>query len=115
LSQLSALPALLSSRRLKVQIRKLTEQDDMQAGEVRELYAGLLESVLSLAETVKSNKELYALCGESLANLLNLLTIGEFIKAVENLLDRPDLGLRQKVLKALDTRVNVESSTDMSS
>lgn len=115
LSQLSALPALLSSRRLKMQIRKLTEQNDMQAAEVRELYAGLLESVLSLAEVVKTNKELYSLCGESLANLLNLLTIGEFIKAVENLLDRPDLGLRQKVLKALETRVNAESSTDMSS
>lgn len=115
LGQLSALPALLSSRRLKMQIRKLTEQDDMQAAEVRELYAGLLESVLSLAEVVKTSKDLYALCGESLANLLNLLTIGEFIKAVENLLDRPDLGLRQKVLKALETRVNGESSTDVSS
>ncbi|SPN98355.1 related to UTP10 - U3 snoRNP protein [Cephalotrichum gorgonifer] len=115
LSQLSALPALLSSRRLKNQVRKLTEQDDMQAAEVRELYAGLLESVLSLADVVRSNKDLFALCGESLANLLNLLTIGEFIKAVENLLDRPDLGLRQKVLKALETRVNLESSTDMGS
>ena len=115
LSQLSALPALLSSRRLKIQIRKLTEQDDMQAAEVRELYAALLESVLSLADVVKSNKEQYALCGESLANLLNLLTIGEFIKAVENLLDRPDLGLRQKVLKALEARVDKESSTDVSS
>ncbi|KEZ44853.1 U3 small nucleolar RNA-associated protein 10 [Scedosporium apiospermum] len=115
LNQLSALPALLSSRRLRIQVRKITEHDDMQASEVRELYAGLLENLLLLADAVKAHKELYALCGESLASLLNLLTIGEFIKAVENLLDRPNLGLRQKVLKALETRVNQESSADPSS
>ncbi|CAI4211464.1 unnamed protein product [Parascedosporium putredinis] len=115
LSQLSALPALLSSRRLRIQVRKITEHDDMQASEVRELYASLLENLLSLAEAVKVHKQLYGLCGESLAGLLNLLTIGEFIKAVENLLDRPNLGLRQKVLKALETRVNQESSADPSS
>ena len=119
LAQLTALPTLLSSKRLKAQTRRVTAKDDMEASEVRELYAGLLEKVLGMADAVKREQpersDLYALCGESLASLLYLLSIGEFIKAVENLLDRTDMNLRQKLLKALEARVGQESKADSSS
>lgn len=115
LRQLSVLPSLLANRKLKVQISKLADRDDMETSEVRQLYATLLEDVLVLADTVKSNKSLHGRCGNALSNLLNLLSIGEFIKAVESLLDRPNLDLRQKVLRALELRVGSESNTDPAS
>lgn len=115
LRQLSALPSFLANKKLRLQIGKLADREDMDAAEMRELYASLLEKVLVLAETVKTNKALHGRCGSALSNLLNLLSIGEFIKAVDNLLDRPDLGLRQKVLRALEVRVESESNTDPAS
>ncbi|KAM4060181.1 U3 small nucleolar RNA-associated protein [Hirsutella rhossiliensis] len=113
--QLSALPSFLSNKALKVQIGKLADRDDMEASEVRVLYAGLLENILLLADTVKANKTLHERCGAALSNLLNLLSIDKFINAVEDLLDRQDMGLRQKVLRALESRVEAENNTDPAS
>jgi U3 small nucleolar RNA-associated protein 10 len=115
LRQLSAFPSFLANKKLRAQIGGLMENDDMEASRLRELYATLLENILVLADTVKSNKNLHGRCGQALSNHLNLLSIGEFIKAVENLLDRPDMGLRQKVLRALEVRVDQESNTDPAS
>jgi U3 small nucleolar RNA-associated protein 10 len=110
--QLNLLPHLLANRRLKKEITHLAERDDMETGKIRDLYATLLESILTLASTVKSKKALYSRCGDALSNLLNLLSIAEFIKSVEALLDRPNVGLRQKVLRALELRVDSEGTTD---
>lgn len=115
LKQLSAFPSFLANKKLRSQIGGLMENDDMEASRLRELYATLLENILVLADTVKSDKTLHGRCGQALSNHLNLLSIGEFIKAVENLLDRPDMGLRQKVLRALEVRVEQESNTDPAS
>lgn len=112
LRQLTAFPNLLSSKKLVSQIARLEDRDDMEAAEIRSTYASLLENILLLSDTVKANKPLRNKCGVALANLLNLLSIGEFIKAVENLLDRPNLTLRHKVLKALEARVESESNND---
>ncbi|KAJ4262025.1 snoRNA-binding rRNA-processing protein utp10 [Fusarium falciforme] len=115
LRQLSAFPSFLANKKLRAQIGGLMEKDDMDASRLRELYATLLENILVLADTVKATKTLHNRCGQALSNHLNLLSIGEFIKAVENLLDRPDMGLRQKVLRALEVRVEQESNTDPAS
>lgn len=115
LSQLTLLPNLLSSRKLTAQISKLAERDDMEASKIRELYSTLLEDLLLLADSLKQQKSLYGCCGDALSKLLNLLSIGEFIKAVETLLDRPDEILRRKVLKAVEVRIDRESQADSSS
>src|SRR3569833_105290 len=112
LKVLAMLPRLLSNRKLRDEMGRLAGKDDMEAAKIRELYAVLLEGILTLADTVKTKKMLYTRCGEALASLLNLLSIGEFIKAVESLLDRPNIGLRNKVLRALDVRVDEESRTE---
>ncbi|KAI0131725.1 hypothetical protein F4776DRAFT_156562 [Hypoxylon sp. NC0597] len=115
LRQLSLIPHLLSSRKLTTQIAKLTERDDMEASKVRELYSTLLEDLLVLADSLKQYKNLYNRCGDALSKLLNLLSIGEFIKAVETLLDRPDVILRRKVLRAVEVRIDEESQGDINS
>lgn len=112
LKQFTLLPHILANRSLKREIRKLAERDDMETARIRELYAQLLQDVLTVADTVKSRKALHARCGDALANLLNLLSVSEFIKSVETLLDRPNVGLRQKVLRALESRVDSEAQTD---
>ncbi|KAH7038159.1 U3 small nucleolar RNA-associated protein [Microdochium trichocladiopsis] len=113
--ELSLLPQLLSSRKLISQISKLAGRDDMEASKVRELYSTLLEDLLGLANSLRKNKALYNQCSEGLSKLLNLLAIGEFIKAVETLLDRPDAALRRKVLRAVETRIDKENQSDASS
>ncbi|KAI0406703.1 armadillo-type protein [Xylaria palmicola] len=115
LNELTLLPQLLSSRKLTTQISRLAERDDMEASKIRELYSTLLESLLLLADSLKQRKSLYNCCGEALSKLLNLLSIGEFIKAVETLLDRPDAILRRKVMKAVEVRIDQESQADASS
>lgn len=115
LKQLTLLPHILANRTLKREIRKLAGRDDMETAKIRELYAQLLQDVLIAADTVKSRKALHARCGDALANLLNLLSVSEFIKSVETLLDRPNVGLRQKVLRALESRVDSEAQTDLQS
>jgi U3 small nucleolar RNA-associated protein 10 len=112
LRQLTAFPTLLSSKALSSQITRLADRDDMETSAIRSSYATLLENILRLSDTVKANKLLRGRCGQALSNLLNLLSIGEFIKAVENLLDRTDLTLRHKVLRALEGRVEAESNND---
>lgn len=112
LKELTLLPHLLGNRRLKAEIAKLAERDDMEAAKMRDSYATLLEDILTLADVVKTKKPLYNRCGDALSGLLNLLSIGEFIKAVENLLDRPNVALRQKVLRGLEMRVDKEGTSD---
>ena len=113
--ELTILPRLLSSKLLRADIGRLTERDDMEAAKIRELYAALLEGILTLADAVKTRKPLHTRCGDALANLLNLLSTAEFIKAVETLLGRPNVSLRQKVLRALEVRVDEEGRTDTQS
>ncbi len=115
LRELSLLPRILSSRKLAAQVSKLAERDDMEASKVRELYSTLLEDLLSLADSLKSNKSLHSRCGDALSRLLNLLSIGEFLKAVETLLDRPDPVLRRKVLRSVEMRIDQESQADANS
>lgn len=112
LKQLTLLPHLLANRSMKREIGKLAERDDMETAKIRDVYGQLLEDILTLADTIKSKRVLHARCGDALANLLNLLSVGEFIKSVESLLDRPNIGLRQKVLRALEARVDSEGQTD---
>ena len=111
LRQLIAYPKFLTSAQLKSQVAKMENEDNMGTSQTREQYAKLLENMILLSDTVKSNKTLHSRCGVAFSNLLNLLSISEFIKAVESLLDRQSLGLRQKVLRVLQLRIDTESKT----
>ena len=111
-SQLSLLPRLLSGRKLRNEVAAVLGKDDMESAKIRDFYTAILESILLLADVVKTDKTLYIRCGDALSNHLNILSTGEFIKAVENLLERPNIVLRQRVLRALEVRVDKESRVD---
>jgi U3 small nucleolar RNA-associated protein 10 len=112
LNQLTLLPHLLSQKRLIDQTGKLLEGDDMDAARVRDLYSALLENLLGLADTLKSNKALHNACGDVLESLLGLLSTSEFVKSVESLLDRPNEELRRKILRSLEVRIDQEDQSD---
>ncbi|CAK7567227.1 MAG: snoRNA-binding rRNA-processing protein utp10 [Sporothrix epigloea] len=122
LKELTLLPQLLSNRRLREGISHLEEaDDDMESAKIRELFIQLLEDILTLADTVKTHgsankkQQLHNRVGDALAQLLNLQSTGEFIKAVEVLLDRPNMSVRQKVLRALEVRVEEERVANVQS
>jgi U3 small nucleolar RNA-associated protein 10 len=112
LTQLTLLPHLLSHKKLITNTAKVLERDDMDASRVRELYSSLLETLLSLADQLKTNKKLHSACGDVLESLLSLLSTSEFVKSIESLLDRPNEELRRKILRSLQVRVNQESQSN---
>lgn len=113
LNQLNLLPYLLSQRRLIVQTGKLLERDDMEAGRVREHYSSLLENLLALADSVKSEKSLHSACGDVLQALLGLLSTSEFVKSVESLLSNPNTDLRRKILRSVEVRIEQENQSNV--
>jgi U3 small nucleolar RNA-associated protein 10 len=114
-TQLDMLPVLLAQKKLVTQTAKVLERDDMDAARVRDIYASLLEKVLSLADSIKGQDDLHSACGDVLESLLGLLSTSEFVKSVESLLDRPNESLRRKILRSLEVRIEQESAADASS
>lgn len=114
-TQLDMLPNLLAQKKLVTQTAKLLDRDDMDAARVRDIYASLLEKVLTLADSVKGQEDLHNACGDVLESLLGLLSTSEFVKSVESLLDRPNESLRRKILRSLEVRIEQESAADASS
>jgi U3 small nucleolar RNA-associated protein 10 len=112
LDELCLLPHILSQKRLVSKTGKLLDRDDMDAARVRDLYSHLLENVLALADTTKTQTSLHGACGDVLESLLGLLSTSEFVKSVESLLDRPNESLRRKVLRSLEVRIDQESPSD---
>ncbi|KAG9232555.1 hypothetical protein BJ875DRAFT_74427 [Amylocarpus encephaloides] len=110
---LELLPAILSQKRLIAQTGQLLEKDDMDAARVRDLYSMLLENLLGLADNVREQNELHSSCGDILEALLGLLSTSEFVKSVEQLLDRPNESLRRKILRSLQVRIDQESPSDV--
>lgn len=114
LRELALIPHLLSNVRLRKEIALLGgREDDMQAAKIRHIFADLLEGTLTLADVVRTDKALHTRCGDALSSMLNLLSTAEFINSVETLLDRPSITLRQKVLRALEARVERESVANL--
>jgi U3 small nucleolar RNA-associated protein 10 len=108
LIQLTLLPHLLSEKRLIDQTGRMLQRNDEESAHVRDLYATLLEDILKLADTVKSDKKLHNACGNVLEAVLGLLSTAEFVKSVESLLDRTNTELRHKILRSLEVRVDQE-------
>lgn len=111
LTQFALLPPLLSQKKLVAQTAKLLDRDDMDAARIRDVYAALLEKLLSLADSLKSQESLHNACGDVLESLLGLLSTSEFVKSVESLLDRPNESLRRKILRSLEVRIDQESAS----
>ena len=112
LAQLALLPPLLSQKQLLSQTARLLDRDDMDAARIRDVYAALLEKLLTLAHSVRSQEALHDACGDVLESLLGLLSTSEFVRSVESLLDRPDEVIRRKILRALEVRIDQESATN---
>lgn len=110
---LPLLPRLLSEKRMVQRTAKILACDDMDAARIRDMYSVLLEQILALAETLKKwEKNLPDAVGNVLESLLGLLSISEFVRSVENLLDQPNDFLRRKILSTIQIRIDQERQSD---
>lgn len=106
------LAQVLNAERLKQKSDKLLREGESDAGRLRDIYSQLIEQVLTLSEKAKAQKKLHSACGQVLNALLNLLSMGEFIRSLESLLDRSDDEVRRHVLRSLEQRVNLDKGGD---
>ncbi|KAI9818592.1 MAG: snoRNA-binding rRNA-processing protein utp10 [Thelocarpon impressellum] len=105
---------ILSAKRLVSRIGDAAEQQKGGPLVSTENFSTLLEHLLDFASGVKSERELYAACGEVLESLLHLLPTPDFIQSIETLLERPDEKLRCKALKAFEIRLRSEKQGEKS-
>ncbi|KAI9701275.1 MAG: snoRNA-binding rRNA-processing protein utp10 [Candelina mexicana] len=112
LNLLRLLRRLLAQPRLNSQVGRLFRQDQTNAVRARELFSVTLENLLSLAERVRDHQGLRGACGDALASLLGLLSMAEFLKSVDSILDRPENELRRKILKSINLRIQAEAQAD---
>lgn len=110
---LRLLPHLLSEKCIIQKTANMLACDDVDAARIRDMYSSLLEQILALAETLKKwGKNLHEAVGDVLESLLSLLSISEFVRSVENLLDKPNDYLRRKILLTVQVRIDQESQSD---
>ncbi|KAI9721288.1 MAG: hypothetical protein M1812_002450 [Candelaria pacifica] len=112
LNLLRLLHRLVAQPRLSSQVGKILRQDQTNAIRARNLFSIILENVLSLAESVRDNHELHGACGDALTSLLGLLSMAEFLKSVDGLLERPESELRRKILNSVSFRIRAETQAD---
>lgn len=115
LNLLPLLAQILKADRLTQKSAKLLREGGADAGRLREIYSRLIEQILTLSEKVKAQKKLSSSCGQALNALLNLLTMGEFIRSLESLLDCSDDDVRRHVLRSLEQRVTLDKGVDKAS
>ena len=114
-NELALLPHLLSQKRLVVQTAKHLNRDDMEAAKVRDIYSNTLEMLLQFAHSSRDHIPLHSACGDVLESLLGLLSVTEFVKSVETLLDRADKNLQRKLLRSVEARVDKEETSNAES
>jgi U3 small nucleolar RNA-associated protein 10 len=92
-----------------------TSGDLEKSAELRSLYSRILELILSLSEPLHNTKPLSQACEGILSSLLSILSLVDFLDAVETLLQRPQDELRRKVLRLLDNRLRENPARDSKS
>lgn len=93
-------------------LKSFTSNDLEKSAELRSLYSRILELILSLSEPLHNIKPLSQACEEVLSSLLSILSLVDFLDAVEALLQRPQDELRRKVLRLLDNRLRDNPARD---
>lgn len=112
LELLQLLSHLLRKAPLSAGLNKVLRVDNNEAFRIRIHLSEFIEQTLSLTASVRSVKPLSQVCGNVLGSFLGTLSLFEFIKTIENLLQRPDDELRRKVLKLLESRLRSVAAKD---
>ncbi|PGH31297.1 U3 small nucleolar RNA-associated protein 10 [[Emmonsia] crescens] len=112
---LQALSHLLQSTSLKSQMTKIFGSDDSDVAPIHNLFSRILEQLLALSDTVRTNKPVSKACGDALGSLLGTLSLIDFLDTIEVLLRRPNDDLRRRVLRLLENRLEQSHDRDSAS
>ena len=103
---MSLLPLMLSSRQLSADLARVLDREDEESALARSTYSALLETVVMLATRMRSNKVLSTICEQIVGDMLGILTMSEFLKALRILLTKPDERTQSEALRTLESRID---------
>ena len=109
-----ALSRLLVKSELKRSMSKALRKDETKALLIRKDFSDLLEQMLSFTQNVASHPDLSTAANETLASLLDLLSLSELVIVVERLISRPGDRIRTRAIRLLETRLRTSAGKDSS-
>jgi U3 small nucleolar RNA-associated protein 10 len=103
---LRSLALLLQQRTLHVQILKALDKDESAHGGLQSAAADILQKIMqfSASRAIREKSGLSSASNEVLTAALGLLPTPHFVRTAEELLQRPEQGLRLMVLRSLEQR-----------
>ncbi|KAF8532913.1 armadillo-type protein [Trichophaea hybrida] len=112
---LAVLKAFLVSERLKARVAKSLKTSREDAANLRAFFAQAMEQTMALGDRYVSNKAISTEVSEVMSQLLELLSVIEFVNVIESLITRTGSPFRSSALTTFKNRVVAEYRTDAAS
>jgi U3 small nucleolar RNA-associated protein 10 len=109
---LTVLRAFLASERLKARVAKSLKTTRENAEELRSFFSQAMEQTMALGNEYASDKILSKAVSEVMSQLLELLSVSEFVKVMESIIVKPESPFRSAALTTFKSRVDAEYRTD---
>ncbi|KAI5848875.1 armadillo-type protein [Tricharina praecox] len=112
---LAVLKAFLGSERLKARVAKSLKTSREDASSLRGFFSQAMEQTMALGDEYAFNKAIATEAAEVMSQLLELLSVIEFVKVIESLISQVDSPFRSSALTTFKNRVVSEYRTDATS
>jgi len=112
---LAVLKAFLVSERLKARVAKSLKTSREDAANLRAFFSQAMEQTMALGDEYVSNKSISREVSEVMSQLLELLSVIEFVNVIESLISRTGSPFRSSALTTFKNRVVAEYRTDAAS
>ncbi|KAI5796993.1 armadillo-type protein [Pyronema domesticum] len=112
---LAVLKAFLVSERLKAEVAKSLKTSREDAADLRAFFSQAMEQTMALGEKHKESKAITIEIQAIMSQLLELLSVTEFVAVIESLITRVDSPFRSSALVTFKNRVLAEYRTDSAS
>lgn len=109
---LAVLKAFLGSERLKARVAKSLKTSREDAAILRAFFSQAMEQTMALGEEYAADKAISKEVSEVMSQLLELLSVIEFVNVIESLIARVESPFRSSALTTFKNRVVAEYRTD---
>lgn len=106
------LPSLLSQRTIGAKMDESLRGDSDNASNTREAFAEILEQLIELGTFVQDQKDFAEAIAVTVDSLLGLPSLPEMILITTRLLSYSDDHLQQKLLRLVEKRITIETTTN---
>jgi len=112
---LAVLKAFLGSERLKARVAKSLKTSREDSSSLRGFFSEAMGQTMALGDGYASNKAIATEAAEVMSQLLQLLSVIEFVKVIDSLISQVDSPFRSSALTTFKNRVFAEYRTDATS